>query len=243
MNSDPNAWVEPETAADRIKEIFGNKEKHTPFAPVYSIPFWNSKILIEQEAEYLTKTILDKEESIIRLNPHLMYDGGTGLGPDSLTAKFPAYNILKWDDYDENYVVRKLKIELHYAIAELCHHVGANVMELKPWAQCWANVMRKGQKINPHQHSGDGWSFLSGNLSLQVSNTSTVYQDPYTMNSAALENEVGTLTLFPEYVVHWTTEHQSDVERVTLGIDILTEESLYNAPDRKRNPDHFFRLY
>jgi hypothetical protein len=226
-----------------IKNLFQNQGAFTPFAPVYSIPFWNAELLSSHEIEFMVSKILSKEEEIIKNNPHLAYDGGTGLGSNSLTAKFAGYNILQWDNEGEDYVVRKFKAWLHDAIGKMCEYVNEDIMELKPWAQCWANVLRKGEKINPHQHSGDAYSFLSGNVCLQADGTSTVYQNPFSMNAVALKNVPGHLTLFPEYIVHWTTQNQSDIVRVSLGIDIVTEYSLLNAPDRNRDIKHFERLY
>ena len=78
---------------------------------------------------------------------------------------------------------------------------------------------------------------------MQAEETSTVYQNPYTMNALAMKNVPGVMTLFPEYIVHWTTPNESDKERITLGMDIVTEYSLFNAPDRKRDIKHFERLY
>jgi len=226
-----------------IKTLFENQGAFTPFAPVYSIPFWNSELLTEPEVDFMCAKILSKESEIIQNNPHLTYDGGTGLGPNSLTSKFAGYNILQWDRDGEDYVVRRFKVWLHNAVREMCEHVNEDIMELKPWAQCWANVLRKGEKLNPHQHSSDAYSFLSGNVCLKADGTSTVYQNPFTMNAVGIKNVPGYLTIFPEYIVHWTTPNESDTERISLGIDIVTEYSLFNAPDRDRDIRHFERLY
>lgn len=224
-----------------IGHLFENKEKYTPFAPVYSVPFYHRKILIQQECDFLVNTILEKEKQIIQSYPQYTYDGGTGLGPNSLTAKFPAYNLLKW--YDNNHVVRKIGVKLYSTMKELLDYLEEDINEIKPWVQCWANVVRKGERLTPHQHSSDGYSFLSANICLQAEDTQTVYQDPYKMGSTPIDNKPGTISIFPEYVIHWTTPNKSDKERVTLGIDIVTEYSLFNAPDRNRDPDHFLRLY
>jgi hypothetical protein len=226
-----------------IKNLFENQGAFTPFAPKYSIPFWNSELFTQHEVEFMCAKILSKESEIIQNNPHLTYDGGTGLGPNSLTSKFAGYNILQWDRDGDDYVVRRFKVWLHNAIREMCEHVNEDIMELKPWAQCWANVLRKGEKLNPHQHSSDAYSFLSGNVCLRADGTSTVYQNPFTMNAVGIKNVPGYLTLFPEYIVHWTTVNESDTERISLGIDIVTEYSLFNAPDRERDIRHFERLY
>ena len=112
-----------------IKNLFENQGAFTPFAPKYSIPFWNAELLSPYEIQLLSSKILSLEKDIINSNPDLTYDGGTGLGPNSLTAKFPAYNILHWDREGEDFVVRKMRVKIHNAIQEMCEHVGSDIQE------------------------------------------------------------------------------------------------------------------
>jgi len=208
---------------DNIYKIFYQEEDPlTPFAISYSISVLEEQILEPGECIYLTEAILLKEGDIINNNRQYRDDGGTGLGGDSLTAKFKAYNMLQWED---NHVCVKIKQKLRECIDKM--HPDLNE---KVYAQMWANVLRRGQAIRPHQHACDQYSYLSANITLQATNTKTVYQNPYGLDNLAFDNKQGNITMFPEYLIHWTTAHnEGNHPRVTLGVDILTESAL----DRK----------
>lgn len=190
----------------------------TPFAVKYSISVLHEQVLTDEECVSLTQTILEKEGDIIKANPDVRNDAGTGLGGDSLTAKFAAYNMLQWED---NEVCMKIKEKLRYGIEKMFSP------HEKVYAQMWGNVLRRGQAMRPHQHACDEYSFLSANICLQANGTQTVYQNPYGLDNIAFDNKPGFLTIFPEYLIHWTTTHNHGmVPRVTLGVDILTETAL-----------------
>lgn len=203
---------------DNIYKIFHQEnDPLTPFAISYCIQIWNEEILEPEEAVSLTTLILEKEGDIIKNNPQYTNDGGTGLGEHSLTAKFAAYNMLQWDDP----VCQKIKLKLREGIDKMSPNLSEKV-----YAQMWANVLRRGQAIRPHQHACDEYSFLSANITLQATDTQTVYQNPYGLDNIAFDNKPGVITMFPEYVIHWTTQHKDPLSpRVTLGVDILTERA------------------
>jgi hypothetical protein len=56
-------------------------------------------------------------------------------------------------------------------------------------------------------------------MSICVSNTSTYYK--YGDEIIEIENKEGEITLFPPYYLHWTTIHNNDIPRITLGFDVL----------------------
>ena len=99
------------------------------------------------------------------------------------------------------------------------------------WIQCWYNILRFGQKINPHMHSSSSNCYLSGHFNVQVNDTSTVYMspinqlnDPEVIN---IKNKVGDMTLFPSYIFHRTTPHYSFKPRITIAFDL----NLYKLHD------------
>lgn len=189
----------------------------TPFAISYCIKMWNEEILTIDECKDLTAHILSLEGDMIAQNPQYKDDGGTGLGEYSLTAKFQAYNALQWD----HPVCVKIKQKLRQGIDLMCPNFNEKI-----YARMWANVIRSRQAMKPHQHACDEYSFLSANLTLQAWDTQTVYQNPYGLDSISFENKPGWITMFPEYMIHWTTMHMNPVPRVTLGVDLLTETAL-----------------
>ena len=76
---------------------FVSESPETPFAPVWDYSIAIKSIIIN--TENIAKIILQKEKEIIE-----KYsgddDGNTGLGADSLTARFKHFNVLKWQEVD-----------------------------------------------------------------------------------------------------------------------------------------------
>jgi len=160
----------------------------------------------------LAKQILRKEKEIIRKYPPSTYfnvesDGDTGLGVHSLTSRFNQYNVLDWwgtaplrkdiiSRYKIYYPDYKGKVEV----------------------RCWANVLRQGEEIKPHQHYPVAEEFLvCGNLVVKAHNTNTYYE------GRDIRNINGQLILFEPTIVHWTDKCQEDV-RITIGFDIMPKK-------------------
>ena len=81
------------------------------------------------------------------------------------------------------------------------------------YIQAWLNVLRLGESIKKHHHYDDG--YLSANFTVQCDKTYTCY-DPIVE-----ENVAGKFTIFPSYVPHYTTEHTSEKERITIAMDFI----------------------
>jgi hypothetical protein len=194
-------------------EIYNFKSINiSPFSP-----YWNYLIiedLYDLDLSSISKEILTQEK-VINKKYEYIDDWGTGLG-DSLTSRSPNYNILEWD------VCRGLKQKIKETHENLIQEL--NLPKDKIYIQCWGNVMRKGQKINSHAHYRSPVSYLSGNFCVQTDNTSTSFQNPITDEIWSSENIPGKITLFPSWLKHFTDEHKSDDERITIAFDLLSEE-------------------
>ena len=101
--------------------------------------------------------------------------------------------------------------------------------------------MKKGDRIELHNHGFSNDSYLSGNFTVSSNDTKTVYNNPfsqYTKENVLVKmvedgiddqsyysskNIDGKLTLFPSYIPHFTTEHKSDSNRITLAFDLRYE--------------------
>tara|TARA_B100000902_G_C26959187_1_gene739651 strand:- start:63 stop:719 length:657 start_codon:yes stop_codon:yes gene_type:complete len=173
-------------------------------------------LLKEKEVKNLPTTVIDGAES----------DGYTGLGSNSTTAKFQSYNILTWSHPE----IKKLKSNIARNIIDYNNECGNKTPDVL-WIQCWYNILRFGQKINPHMHSSSSNCYLSGHFNVQVNDTSTVYMspinqlnDPEVIN---IKNKVGDMTLFPSYIFHRTTPHYSFKPRITIAFDL----NLYKLHD------------
>ena len=207
-------------------------ESKTPFAP--SIEYQIVEGFVDNSEGQLTelkKEILDKEKSIID-STEFVSDWGTKLGKNSLTSRSSNYNLLEFDNASW----------LHEAISEM-HKIYLSFADTECegnyYVQCWANVMRKKEKIAPHFHGGNEFSYLSGHLCLQVINTSTHYIQPFTESVWSSKNEPNKITVFPSYMKHYTDAVSSNVERITIAFDIITEEAWEKDVSKK---SHWVKL-
>ena len=213
---------------------FKNEPPETPYAPLWEF------VIAEKETDLdvdeLSYIILSKEKEIIEEYPEgwanqPVHDGYTGLGTDSLTARFNYFNVLKWD-----YPVCK---DLHNEIRILHDQYVSNTSDGKfnskytnRKIRCWANVMRKGQKINKHCHSTHQYSYLSGHFTVACNDTSTIYFHPYNQQSYPLKNSPNSMTMFPTWMAHKTDSHEVDIPRITIAFDILISN-----PDEETTKD------
>ena len=106
----------------------------------------------------------------------------------------------------------------------------------------WMNIMKKGDRIKRHNHGFLDNTYISGHFTVCCDSTRTVYTNPYehwdefellkrieeyglefNHSLYASKNTAGQLTLFPGYITHFTTEHRSDSDRITLAFEIIPE--------------------
>jgi hypothetical protein len=187
----------------------------TPLAPSWKIPFWVAQC-DGPWVDALADLIRQKIPSILSLEA--CSDGNTGLGPDSLTARFEQYNLLDWPEDPITSLRTYLMTELHQALHALeCPTAPLGL-------QCWANALYDGQQFARHVHSVGAASYLSGNLCLSHSPAMTVYSHihdaAYTL---PFPSKPGQLVLFPSYLPHSTTPHLGAPPRVSIGLDLLLE--------------------
>lgn len=190
-----------------------NDEPKNFFAPIKSDIFiYEENIKSLLNITNLKKLILEKEKEIVKQYPHTD-DGDTSLG-DSLTSRFLYYNLLDWSNTDEiKNVIKKThdNFRQHLNLSE----------EKNIFVQCWANVMRKGQQIKRHSHYHNSYSYLGGHICIDTDNTSTHYISPFTKEIYSSNNEVGKITLFPNWIEHYTDVYNGDKERITIAFDIV----------------------
>ena len=175
--------------------------------------------------EKFAKKILKNESRIIKKYPaksiNLKYDfdGNTGLGLNSLTSRSCHYNLLNW------WGTGHLKKWIRNGYEEYNKY---NNIKGKPlYVQCWANVMRKGEKIETHTHASypsvAEHEHLSGHLDVQVDGTTSTYYE-----GNPILNKNGLMTFFPGCALHWTDRYEGNSERITIAFDIHSED-FYNV--------------
>ena len=206
-------------------DTYTNDPPNTPYAPP-----WNFSLAFEElpiNVENLSKTCLEKEREIKKLplarkNDGKYTDGFTGLGKNSTTARFSQYNVLEWNTPETN--ILKKYVRIH--VSEYNNQLGNETPE-HLWVRCWVNVLRWRQKINAHMHNVKPNCYLSAHFTVQAHNTSTCYINPVNQINAPEtikeENIPGRFTIFPSYVPHYTTRNYSLKPRITIAMDIKTE--------------------
>ena len=212
---------------------FKSPQPLTPFTA-----FWQycigETILSKINCDRLKKFLLSKQDEVLEIKDKLT-DGGTGLGNQSTTARFRSYNVLDWDQED----IKLLKegiIKTHDTYYKFILNQEPPRVSIPA---CWMNIMKKGQKIRKHNHGYHDRTYLSGNFIVACDDSKTIYVNPlvhfteydlrerveewgqvYVPELYASENKQGNLSLFPCYVPHFTTKHNSDTERITIAFEI-----------------------
>ena len=207
----------------------------TPFAPHWDY-YVGEK---ESKLDYfdLKEEILNKEQEIISKYEY-ENDWGTGLGKRSLTARSNRYNLLEFNNAEG------LREEIRSLHDEFLKGLGYEYTG-KIYVQCWANVMRKNQKIKVHCHGFGPYSHLSGHLCVQVNEdlypTSTHYYNPYGVEPWSSPNNNNKMTIFPTWLKHGTDRHIDDVERITIAFDIMDDRG-YNIDVKDDMKSHWVEL-
>ena len=204
-------------------ERFRSEPPISPYAPTWDFRVGTSKC-DDIDVNSLSQFLLSKEKEIKKLPPSLDMDGKksdgyTGLGSNNTTSKFAHYNLLTWSHPE----IKKLRSNIVKNLFKYNNECG-NETPQKLYAICWYNVLRFGQKINPHMHSVAGNCYLSGHFNVQVNDTSTCYMSPINQlndpDVIDIKNKDGDVTLFPSYIFHYTTPHYSFKPRITIAFDL-----------------------
>ena len=210
--------------------LFESDEPKTIFAPTYRWHMYEGEVQVKD----IRDTILKRENEIINTHEYES-DWNTGLGKDSMTSRSSSYNLLDWEEADH---IRDIIRNSH---DNLVTTLDANMWEEKIYVQCWANVLRKGQKIKPHQHWNSQYTYLGGHICLDDYNTHTHYVNPYTKKTFKSKNEKGKVHLFPNWLEHYTDPYEGDDVRVTIAFDIITQ-IVYDEDIFDNKKDHWVQL-
>ena len=199
----------------------------SPFAPQWDFTIGEKQIDID--CEELTKIILQKEEEIKSQFP-ASSDGNTGLGPDSLTSRFRHFNVLTWRFPATDQLHQEIK-KFHRQYYQSMFGVFKAPPKVR--IRCLANVLRKGERIKKHWHSVHQHTYLGGHLTVAAVGTKTIYEHPYDNigRNYEAENVPGKLTLFPNYLPHYTTVNQQDSPRITIAFDLTQLDTIFTDDD------------
>jgi len=197
---------------------FKSKPRNNHFAPEWSY-FLCEKIINDIDCKKLSAFLLAKEKEILKIKPKIMSDGCTGLGDNTVSGKFSEYNVLKFNNKEINKLKHKI-IETHNQFIKALNIPMPNSL----YAQCWYNILRKGQEIKAHAHGFDPDTYLGGHFCVQIKDTSTYYMNSINhLNHPEIfksENKIGKLTLFQNFIPHYTDKNNSNLKRITIAFDL-----------------------
>ena len=201
-------------------------EPQTPFAPTWDFTIGEKQINLDLDS--LADIVLKKEVEIKEQFPG-ENDGNTGLGPESLTSRFSHFNVLSWGFPVTDQLHREIK-KFHKQYFQSLF--GSMKKSPKLQIRCWANVLRKGEQIKKHWHCSHPYTYLGGHFTVTAGNTCTVYVSPMDDIGQVYhaKNVPGKLTLFPNYIPHYTSIHQEDFPRITIAFDLypVSNRFVYN---------------
>jgi hypothetical protein len=211
---------------------FKSQPKISPIAPEWNY-FLFETIIDGVDWQKVAEIVLRKEKEIVEQFPFSTKGGSadayTGLGPNSLTSRYEDFNVFEWQEPE----IRKVFHAIRYYHDILISKIGIEkIPDL--YVQCWANVMRKGQKIEKHIHDISPYTYLGGHITVQCENTKTIYVNPINQindwDEHKSENKVGKLTLFQNNIPHYTSMHEGEKERISIAFDIVIGKEGFKSP-------------
>lgn len=222
---------------------FENSILKNPFNPTYRYFIFEDNFKNKLKIDSLKSFILKNEKKIIKkyqnnyddfVKKSQWVDGQTGLGKNSLTSRSPFYNLL---DFKETNHLKNIIKKAHNQFLNEINLTYSDSL----FVQCWANVMRKNEKISKHSHASNNWDYLSGHICVSTKKTYTHYIDPFFNKVFSSKNEVGKITLFPSWIKHYTDEVKNEEKRITIAFDIRNEES-YNVDIFDHKKHHWKKI-
>jgi len=194
---------------------FKSENKNNPLAPEWN--YFICETIIENiNLKNLSKYLLDKEKDILKLK--ISNDGYTGL-KNHTTTRHKEYNVFNF----KNKEIDKLKKQIIETHNKFIDALGLELPKVL-YGKCWYNVMKKDEFIKTHAHGWDQDTYLGGHFCVQCDNTSTYYINPINQinepKAYQSKNEKGKLTLFQNFIPHYTDKHKGDEKRITIAFDL-----------------------
>lgn len=210
-----------------------SQPQQTIFAPVWEYTMFEANAIDDLDVDHIAKVVVANEKDIIAKYEYV-HDWNTGLGPDSVTSRSRSYNLLTFPE------LKCLSGVIRQAHDKYLSSLGAP-SEDEIYVQCWCNVLRKGQHIGKHFHSSSPFTYLGGHITIKTEGTNTNYINPITKDVYASENIPGKLTLFPNWIEHYTDVYNGDTERISIAFDIIPKH-VFDVDIFEDKKDHWVKL-
>jgi hypothetical protein len=199
----------------------------TEIATDVRIPIGNYYLVEPSVLNEVAELVMAHEDKLKRDNPEAFLTATQAM-PDSLTARWYSYNVLRWDGQ----AIEKLRQFFHQSYLSYISEI-EHFQRQTAYIQCWANTNRRNEYFKPHMHSRlDLMSgFVTGNFAVRI----TDYQNSFTHYSLrmppgtklptdtvrhSIMNVPGLLTIFPGALTHFTDPWLRDEPRISLAFDI-----------------------
>jgi len=190
-------------------------QQNNPIGPEWSFDFWHFQNHDPKYNSELKEFLLKESANILTKYPPWKDDGGTGLGPNTTTARYPYYNLLKYDNELISELRSKVAIEIKKFVNE-CKIVLTDDL----YINCWYNVLYPGQQISAHFHSPSKEGFISCHYTVNCEESFTYYELPFQNGSLSMTNFIGEGMFFPSYLIHGTSPHNGIDSRITIAMDV-----------------------
>ena len=202
-------------------KVIKSPPAQSPFAPTWVLPLGVEQFNDAQTLATIRDIVLAREAQLKRQIPARPIAGIE----DGLTSRWHSFNIFAWNE-------PSMRLFHDFVGKSYRSYIGALGIERKKcFVQGWANVVRTGEKFSPHCHDQLPHAYVSGNFTIACTETQTIYYPPYLYQDAPsprmqvpIQNQPGMLTLFPSAVLHETSPHNGDSERITLAFDIFLQD-------------------
>ena len=182
---------------------FVSRPKNTPFAPSWDY-FMFEKNIKKINYKNLSKFLLSKEKKILKLSP---------------TARFGSYNILSWKDKNVK-ILKNQIVNFHNEILDIFGYPQSKEL----YAQCWVNILERGDQIKPYIHTVEPDCYLGGHLCVQCDDTTTNYINPINQICEPeihySKDEVGKMTLFQNNIPQATSVQEKNKKRITIAFNL-----------------------
>jgi hypothetical protein len=198
---------------------FGIKKPNNPFVPDNRFVILSGPCFTIQECFEIKDYLLQKETELLKKHTNHMEgvgDAKTGLGNNSITSRFPYFSVFDF----EHPFVEKIKQAILEYMQDICD-ITKTDWHSHLFSQSWFNVMRTGQKIDFHSHGFHENTLYGFHITIATENTSTIYHNPFDTNQAIeVSNDIGAITLFPNFIAHETTRYNGNDVRISIAGDI-----------------------
>ena len=188
----------------------------TEYAPTWDFSIGINKWRNDSKIKIIKDWLINNEKRLINKYSG-DYDGGTGLGTNSLTGRFEKYNLFEYANE-----LPELNELLDFFRTSYLEFLEIEKKDVRDTViVCWYNVMRNGEFVAEHHHGAGHDVYLSGNFMLDTYPTCTNYLCPYDKDAILpMSNSIGILTIFPSFLPHKSDPYYGDEVRVSIAFDI-----------------------